>query len=160
MPVLPFSSAVLFGLDRGTFEAAHIVRAVMEGTVLNLGYGVARMKALGLRPKEIRATGGGAKSRLWLRIVADVFGTPVVTLKEAEAAAYGAALQSVWNWRRAGGANVGIADIAAKWVATGRVRVEPERQNKALYRDLQNRFNDLWRRLGPDFEARRKSLSA
>jgi xylulokinase len=160
VPVLPFSSAVLFGLDRGTFEAAHIVRAVMEGTVLNLGYGVARMKALGLRPKEIRATGGGAKSRLWLRIVADVFGTPVVTLKEAEAAAYGAALQSVWNWRRAGGENVGIADIAAKWVATGRVRVEPERQNKALYRDLQNRFNDLWRRLGPDFEARRKSLSA
>jgi xylulokinase len=160
VPVLPSSSAVLFGLDRGTFDAAHVVRAVMEGTVLNLGYGVARMKALGLRPSEIRATGGGAKSRLWLQIVADVFGTPVVTLKEAEAAAYGAALQSVWNWRRAWGENVGIADIAAQWVATGRAVVEPGRENEALYRDLQARFNDLWRRLGPDFEARRRSLSA
>jgi xylulokinase len=160
VPVLPFSSAVLFGLDRGTFEAAHIVRAVMEGTVLDLGYGFARMRALGLRPREIRATGGGAKSRLWLQIVADVLGTPVVSLKEAEAAAYGAALQAVWNWRLAWGENVGIADIAAKWVATGRTAVEPDRKNRTLYKDLQTRFNDLWQRLGPDFEARRKSLSA
>jgi xylulokinase len=160
VPVLPFSSAVLFGLDRRTFEAAPIVRAVMEGAVLNLGYGVARMKALGLRPAEIRATGGGAKSRLWLQIVADVFGTPVVTLKEDEAAAYGAALQAVWNWRLAWGEKAGIADIAATWVARGRTAVEPDRTNRALYKDLQARFNDLWRRLVPDFESRRRSLSA
>jgi xylulokinase len=155
VPVLPFSSAVLFGLDRRTFEAAHIVRAVMEGAILNLGYGLARMRELGLRPAEIRATGGGAKSRLWLQIVADVFGTPVVTLKEAEAAAYGAALQAVWNWRLAWGETIGISDIAAKWVAAGRTAVEPERKNRILYRDLQARFNGLWKRLVPDFETRR-----
>ena len=109
VPVLPSSSAVFFGLDRRTFDAAHIVRSVMEGTVLNLGYGVGRMRELGLKPAEIRATGGGARSRMWLQIVADVFGTPVVTLKEPEAAAYGAALQSVWNWRLAEGEKVAIS---------------------------------------------------
>jgi len=160
VPVLPFSSAVFFGLDRRTFDAPHIVRAVMEGTVLNLGYGVARMKALGLKPTEIRATGGGARSRLWLQIVADVFGTPVVTLKEPEAAAFGAALQSAWNWRLAGGEKADIAAIAAKWVAKDRLAAEPDPKNTARYADLQGRFNDLWRRLVPDFEARRKSLSA
>jgi xylulokinase len=160
VPVLPFSSAVFFGLDRRTFDAAHIVRSVMEGTVLNLGYGVARMKGLGLRPAEIRATGGGAKSRLWLQIVADVFGTPVVTLKETEAAAYGAALQSVWNWRLAEGEKAAIADIAAKWVAKGRSAVEPDPKSVKIYTELQARFDDLWKRLVPDFEARRKSLSA
>jgi xylulokinase len=156
VPVLPFSSAVFFGLDRRTFDAAHIVRAVMEGTALNLGYGFGRMKGLGLKPTEIRATGGGAKSRLWLRIVADVFGTPVVTLRETEAAAYGAALQSVWNWRLAAGEKVVLAELADRWVAMDRVAVEPDPRNAALYADLQDRFNGLWRRLIPDFEARRR----
>jgi xylulokinase len=156
VPVLPSSSAVFFGLDRRTFDAAHIVRSVMEGTVLNLGYGFARMKERGLKPTEIRATGGGAKSRLWLQIAADVFGTPVVTLKESEAAAFGAALQSVWNWRRAAGEKVVLAELADRWVAMDRVAVEPDPRNAALYADLQDRFNGLWRRLIPDFEARRR----
>jgi xylulokinase len=159
VPALPFSSAVLFGLDRGTFDAAHIVRAIMEGAILNLGYGFERMKTLGLKPSEIRATGGGARSRLWLQIAADVFGTPVVTLKEAEAAAYGAALQSVWNWRLAAGEKVAIADIAATWVAKDKLAAEPDPKNALLYVDLQGRFNDLWRRLVPDFEARRSALA-
>jgi xylulokinase len=160
VPVLPFSSAVFFGLDRRTFDTAHIVRSVMEGTVLNLGYGFGRMRELGLRPDEIRATGGGAKSRTWLQIVADVLGTPVVTLKETEAAAFGAALQAVWNWRLAEGEKVEIADIADKWVAKGRLRAEPDRKNAGLYEDLQTGFNSLWKRLVPDFEARRKSLTS
>jgi xylulokinase len=159
VPVLPSSSAVFFGLDRRTFDAAHIVRSVMEGTVLNLGYGFGRMKELGLRADEIRATGGGAKSRTWLRIVADALGTPVVTLKETEAAAYGAALQAVWNWRLAEGEKVEIADIADRWIAKGRLRADPEPKNAGLYADLQGRFNDLWKRLIPDFESRRKILS-
>ena len=157
VPVLPSSSAVFFGLDRGTFDAAHIVRSVMEGTVLNLGYGFGRMRELGLEPSEIRATGGGAQSRLWLQVVADIFGTPVVTLKEPEAAAYGAALQSVWNWRLAAGEKIAIADIADRWVAKDKLAAEPDPRNAALYADLQARFNELWRRLIPDFKARPRS---
>lgn len=155
VPALPSASAVFFGLDRRTFDAAHIVRAVMEGTVLNLGYGFGRMRELGLRPSEVRATGGGARSRLWLQIVADVFGTPVVTLREPEAAAYGAALQSVWNWRLAAGERIAIAEIAERWIAKGRLAAEPDLKNAALYAGLQARFNDLWRRLAPEFGDRR-----
>ncbi len=134
VPALPFSSAVLFGLDRRSFDAAHIVRAIMEGAVLNLGYGFARMRELGLKPGEIRATGGGAKSRLWLQIVADIFGAPVVTLREAEAAAYGAALQSVWNWRLAEGEQADIAAIAARWVAKDKLAAEPDPKNVVALR--------------------------
>jgi xylulokinase len=47
---------------------------------------------LGVTAKQIRATGGGAKSRLWRQIMADVFNAEVVTLKVSEGAAYGAAL--------------------------------------------------------------------
>jgi sugar (pentulose or hexulose) kinase len=160
VPPLPCASAVFFGLDRKTFDAAHIARSVMEGTVLNLGYGFARMKALGLRPAEIRATGGGAKSRLWLQIAADVLGTPVVTLRETEAAAYGAALQSAWNWRLEGGEKADLAAIAAKWVAKGKLAAEPAPGNAGMYAGLQDRFNALWKRLVPEFEARRTGIPA
>ena len=112
-----------------------------------------------MRPSEIRATGGGAKSRLWLQIVADIFGTPVVTLRETEAAAYGAALQSVWNWRLAAGEKVEIREIAADWVAKGKLAAEPEPPNAAVYADLQVRFDSLWKRLTPEFEARRTRLA-
>jgi xylulokinase len=158
VPPLPFSSGVFFGLDRKSFDAAHIARSVMEGTVLNLGYGFARMRELGLRPAEIRATGGGAKSRLWLQIVADIFATPVVTLRETEAAAYGAALQSVWNWRLAKDEKMDIAEIAAKWVAKDKLAARPDPKNVALYAGLQDRFNALWKRLVPEFKARRVDL--
>jgi xylulokinase len=160
VPVLPFSSAVFFGLDRRTFDAAPIVRAVMEGTVLNLGYGFARMRDLGLKPDEIRATGGGSRSRTWLQIVADVFGTPVITLKETEAAALGAALQAFWNWRLAEGEKVAIADIAGAWIAKGRLAADPDPKAAAVYAEIQVRFNSLWKRLIPDFEARRAGLPA
>jgi xylulokinase len=158
VPPLPFSSGVFFGLDRKSFDAAHIARSVMEGTVLNLGYGFARMRELGLRPAEIRATGGGAKSRLWLQIVADIFATPVMTLRETEAAAYGAALQSVWNWRLAKDEKMDIAEIAAKWVAKDKLAARPDPKNVALYAGLQDRFNALWKRLVPEFKARRVDL--
>jgi xylulokinase len=157
VPVLPFSTGVLFGLEKRTFNAAHITRAVMEGAILNLGYGFSRMRSLGLRPSEIRATGGGAKSRLWLQIVADILGTPVVTLAEQEAAAYGAALQSIWTHERERGEKTSIADIVRERVKTAKSTIEPERKNSAAYGPLQERFNSLWKALTGEFKAHRQA---
>ena len=159
IPVLPHSSGVLFGLNKRTFNAAHFARAIMEGTVLNLGYGFSRMRSLGLKPAEIRATGGGAKSRLWLQIVADMFKTPVVTLAEQEAAAYGAALQSIWAYEKEKGQGAGIADIVAERVKTAKTTVEPQKKNFAVYDSLQERFNSLWKSLEAQFRAQRKADS-
>jgi xylulokinase len=159
VPVLPFSSGVLFGLDKKTFNAAHLARAVMEGTILNLGYGFSRMRSLGLKPSQVRATGGGAKSRLWLQIVADVFKTPVVTLAEQEAAAFGAALQSIWAYENEKGKGAGIADIAAERVKTSQTTIEPKGKNFEVYDALQVSFNSLWRTLVGEFKARRQSKS-
>ena len=114
------------------------------------------MRALGLAPKEIRATGGGAKSRLWLQITADVFKTPVVTLKEQEAAAFGAAIQSIWNYHTAKGKNVRLEEITGKIVKKGTLKVEPEPKNFSLYDRLQERFNSLWQTLRKEFKIHKK----
>jgi xylulokinase len=125
----------------------------MEGTILNLGYGFARMRCLGLKPSEIRATGGGARSRLWLQIVADAFKTPVVTLAEQEAAAFGAALQSIWSYEREKSGKADIASVVERRVKLGKVTFEPQKKNFSLYDELQQRFNSLWKTLAKEFKA-------
>ena len=156
VPVLPSSSGVFFGLNRNNFNAPAMARSIIEGTVFNLGYGFSRMKSLGLKPEEIRATGGGAKSRLWLQVVADVFKKPVVTLEEEEGAAYGAAIQSIWNYLLAKGEKVKIEEIAGKMVKKGPLKVDPEPKNFPLYDELQERFNSLWQTLKEEFKTHRK----
>ncbi|MDD8026791.1 MAG: xylulokinase [Acidobacteriota bacterium] len=155
VPPLPGASGVFFGLTRSSFRAETMTRAVMEGTILNLGYGFGRLRELGLRPSQIRATGGGAKSPFWLGLAADILGAPVVTLAEAEAAALGAAMQAVWCWRNARGEKTAIADLAAAWVRMGEASAEPDPSRTRLYDERQERFNRLWHTLAPEFSARR-----
>lgn len=71
---------------------AHMTRALMEGVVFSLREGLEIVRGLDVRPTEIRATGGGASSKLWLQLQADIFGTPVHRLAIEQGAAYGAAL--------------------------------------------------------------------
>jgi xylulokinase len=71
---------------------AHMTRALMEGVLFSLRDGLEIMRDLEVRPTEIRATGGGAVSELWLRLQADVYGAPVHRVAIEEGAAYGAAL--------------------------------------------------------------------
>lgn len=156
VPVLPEASGVFFGLNRQNFSRRHLVRAVMEGTVLNLGYGFSRMKDLGLQLSEIRATGGGARSRTWLQVVSDVLEAPVVTLKEPESAAYGAALQAIWCLRRQEEPGLKISDLARDLVQKDSLAACPDPKNSELYRELQARFNSLWQKLSPEFSEQRR----
>ncbi len=155
VPVLPGASAVFFGLNRKNFAPAPMTRAVMEGTLLNLGYGLGRLRELGIDPAEIRATGGGSQSRFWLGLAADIFQVPVVTLAEPEGAAFGAALQAVWTWRNARGEKIGIDVLTRELVKTSGEAVEPQPGNRVVYAERQARFNALWRRLAPEFKADR-----
>ncbi|MFC2155848.1 xylulokinase [Acidobacteriota bacterium] len=159
VPALPDSTGVFFGLTGNNFKKSYISRSVLEGTVLNLGYGFNRMKSLNLAPEKIRATGGGSNSKLWLQIIADIFDTPVVTLKEQEAAAFGAALQSIWTYRNVvNGSRVDISEITTAMVRLDEDVIEPDKKNIPLYRGLQERFNSLWRTLKTEFSDHRTFL--
>jgi xylulokinase len=97
-----------------------------------------RLRELGVRPRQIRATGGGANSRLWRQIMADVFEAEVVTLKVAEGAAYGAALQALWCWRLRRGERVSISQITDEFVRLNRAQTaEPCAASVKIYRELQ-----------------------
>lgn len=158
VPVLPQASGVFFGLTRRNFNRLNLTRAVIEGTVLNLGYGFSRMQSLGLKAREIRATGGGARSRSWLQVLADVFVSPVVTLKEPESAAYGAALQAIWCYLNQKNERVALPELVKEMVRTDVLAASPRLENLELYRELQARFNSLWRTLAAEFSSQRQLL--
>lgn len=57
----------------------------MEGTAYEIAVNRQVLKELGVEPKMLVATGGGAKSDLWLQIKADVLNVPVAALDAEEA---------------------------------------------------------------------------
>lgn len=131
----------------------------MEGVTLGMNYGLRRLAALGVTARQVRATGGGAKSRLWRQIMADVFNAEVVTLKVAEGAAYGAALQALWCWRRQKGDPVEISDITDRFVSVQTAETaEPRSGQVEVYRGLQELQEELARSLAPAFARHRRLL--
>jgi xylulokinase len=143
-PNVPAGTGIFFGVNTRTFTAEHFARAAMEGVTLGMNYGLRRLADLGVRPTQIRATGGGAKSKLWRQIMADVFNAEVVTLKVSEGAAYGAALQALWCWRNANGEKVTIQEITDRFVTLNRAETaQPKAKNVAIYAELQELQNEL-----------------
>jgi xylulokinase len=147
-PDVPDGTGVWFGVNKKTFAAGHFARASMEGVTLGMNYGLRRLAELGIQPTQIRATGGGAKSKVWRQIMADVFNTEVVTLKIAEGAAYGAALQALWCWRLQQGEKISITEITDRFVELNRDEtVAPNPESAKVYRELQELQDDLSRSL-------------
>jgi xylulokinase len=70
----------------------HLIRAVMEGVAMGLRDSMEILRAMSVMCRQIRVSGGGARSSLWRQILADVFGHEMVTVTATEGAAYGAAL--------------------------------------------------------------------
>ena len=156
-PNVPDGTGVWFGVNKKTFEAGHFARAAMEGVTLGMNYGLRRLAELGVKPTQIRATGGGAKSKVWRQIMADIFNTEVVTLKVSEGAAYGAALQALWCWRRQQGEKLAISDVTDQFVELNNPeRAEPEKDSVAVYQELQGLQDEMSTALRNTFSRHRQ----
>ena len=156
-PNVPEGTGVFFGVNQRTFKAGHYARATMEGVTLGMNYGLRRLAALGVKAKQIRATGGGARSRVWRQIMADILDAEVATLKVAEGAAYGAALQAFWCWRKQQGEAIAISDITDHFVTlNGAETAEPKAANTRIYRELQAVQDELSQALRPVFLSRHR----
>jgi xylulokinase len=159
-PNVPDGTGVFCGVTPKTFTAEHFARAAMEGVTLGMNYGLRRLAELGVKPRQIRATGGGANSKVWRQIMADIFNAEVVTLNVSEGAAFGAALQALWCWRLQQGEKVSIPEITDEFVQLNCAETaHPNAKNVALYRDLQSVQDELSRSLRGVFARHRRFLS-
>jgi xylulokinase len=156
-PNVPDGSGAILGLNLKTMTTGHLARSAMEGVTLGMNYGLRRLAGLGMRAREIRVTGGGARSPVWRQIMADIFAVPVVAMVEDEGAALGAALQAAWcDARRGGRGGAKISDFTARAVALDEsTRCHPDRRRAGRYRRLQALQDQFGESLRAVFTAQR-----
>ncbi|HLZ22325.1 MAG TPA: xylulokinase [Ktedonobacterales bacterium] len=140
-------------LARGAFvgltlrhHRAHLTRAVLEGVAFGLRdcYDLMRQAGMG-DVREVRVSGGGARSALWTGILASVLETPLVRVSATEGAAYGAALLAgvgAGNWPDVPAACAGI-HIAGQ--------SEPNVDDRDVYRRLHPVYQALYPALKSSF---------
>jgi xylulokinase len=145
----PNARGVFFGLDLKHTRAS-MARAIMEGVSFGLRDSLELILSLGVPVRQIRLTGGGARSVLWQQILADVFEQPVHVVNATQGVAFGAALL----------AGVGAAvftsvrdacnkTIRVRLAATPGENAETYQRfyprYRALYAALRNEFKELAR---------------
>ncbi len=88
----PFARGAWVGLTvRHT--RPHLTRAVLEGVSFGIKDSFTLIQEAGLGEiRQVRISGGGAKSPVWRQIMADILGVELVTVNTTEGAAFGAAL--------------------------------------------------------------------
>lgn len=116
-----------------------IYKALMEGTSYEMLLNFNTMKALTGEIREIRATGGGALSDVWLQIKADILGAEITALECKEVGAAGTAALA----GKAVGA-FGDLKTAVSRQAPVRKVFEPCEKNRRIYAELYKKYANLY----------------
>ncbi len=119
---------------------SHFVRSVLEGVSYSIRDVVDLLEAAGIRLEDVRVTGGGAKSRLWLEIISSLLGVEVRKLEVDEGPAFGASVIAAVGVQEYGD----VYEAVERLVKTGEV-VAPD----PAYRETYQKWHRLYRRLYP-----------
>lgn len=141
----PYAKGVFFGLS-AKHEKQDMLRAIMEGVVYSLKDCLEIIKDMGVAINEIRASGGGGRSRLWKQMQADVFGTSITTINVSEGPALGVALLA--------GVGVGIyksVPEACDAVIKVKEVQEPDMKLNEKYARIYKIYGQIYNSLKKDF---------
>jgi len=127
----------------------HFYRSLLEAVAYEyaLYLGIEKELASDLRFSEVRVIGGGAVSRLWNQIKADVLNLPYVSLNRQEYAVLGSAIIA--------GYAVGVFDNlveTAKSFVQPTSRIEPRNEYHLYYQRLVQQYKDLFDRVRESYE--------
>lgn len=138
-PDRPSATGSLHGIRPGGLARGALYRAALEGVALNLAWGVARMRDLGLGIDHVRLVGGGSKNDLWASILASAMNVTIERPVEPESAALGAAIQTQWMTRP----EDSIDDLAHAVVQLGGDPIQPNGADTAIYAERLIAFRAL-----------------
>ncbi len=139
---------------RGTFigmtmdtSRTDMTQAVLEGVAFALRDSLEVAKSLGIQLERTKICGGGAKSPLWKKIIANVLNLKVDVIESEEGPAMGGAMLAAV----ACGEYASVEEIAAKFVKVVDT-VEPEPELVAKYEERYAQFKEIYPALKPVFE--------
>lgn len=141
-------------LAKGTFSGfttahglEHFSRAVVEGVVFSLRHCYEAVKKLDISSKQIRITGGGAKSDIWCQMIADVFNIAVQRPIITEGSSYGAAIMAMVG----DGRFTDVFEACAKVVKVEKEFL-PNSENVEIYEYKYQNYLSLYENIKPFFE--------
>ena len=124
--------------------ASDVYRAMMEGVCYEMMLNMEWLEKAGIRPNKLRATGGGASSKVWMQMKADMLNVPIVSLGNAEAGAVGCAMM-------AGIATGVFKDLsnAADIMITEGATYHPRKEQHEAYMKHYDRYRELYQAVRP-----------
>jgi ribulose kinase len=130
----PLARGTLWGMTL-SHGSGHIFRSIYEATAFGTRHILEDLSNHGFRLNRLIAGGGGAKSRLWLQIHADVLGRPILLARETEACALGSALVAAVH-----SGHFANLDEAARQMVKIAEEIEPNMTRKGAYDDHYARY--------------------
>jgi len=124
-----------------------LVRAVLEGAAFAVRHNVEVAAAAGIQIGDLRSVGGGARSRLWSQIKADVVGVPVLLPETSIGAPFGDAALAVV----AAGLHPDVRGLVQR--VRVRERFEPRPEAARRYDELYGVYRRVYEALRGEFRA-------
>ncbi len=139
----PRARGTLWGLTL-SHGPGHVFRSIYEATAFGTRHILEDLAGFGFTAERLFAGGGGAKSRLWLQIHADILDRPIHLPRDSEACALGSALVAAVH----SGHYRDLHEAAGQMVQIAEV-IEPHTANRRVYNEAYGRYLDTYRALRP-----------
>lgn len=127
---------------RNHHTRAHFARAIMEGVAMTLRVVLERFLNAGFQVSQIRLGGGGARSELWIQILADVFKQPIYIPACEESGCLGSAIMAALGL----GVYDTLEQAVANMVKNQRV-VFPDQEKSLVYDNMYRLYTTLYETL-------------
>jgi xylulokinase len=138
--------AQFFGLTYA-HTSGHLHRAVMEGVAFASRRNLSIMEQSGNPMQYLVASGGGAKTRLWLEIKASIYRTPIRTTQHAESSILGCSMIA----GVAAGVYPNLAEAAKKLIQLDQ-EILPNPDWVPRYEKLAALFDQIYEDAGPYYQ--------
>lgn len=133
----PYARGVFFGIS--SFNSKwDVVRAIFEGVAFGIKDSFDILKELGVEIKSVRITGGGSKSKVWNKMLADMTGFEIEKPYVDEGASYGAAILAF-----SGVSGEHPAKISKSWYKV-KSATKPDLENAEKYNLVHEKFKKLY----------------
>ena len=142
----PDARGGFFGLT-AAHTKADMLRAVMEGVAYSLRDCMEIISEMGIPISQVRASGGGGKSRLWRQMQADMFLQDIYTVHSPEGPALGVALLA-----GVGCGTYRSVQEACHHVIAIKDKLSPNQQDAAVYQRYYPIYQQLYPALKPFFQ--------
>lgn len=143
----PAARATFTGMTMDTTRA-DMTQAVLEGVAFAIRDSFEVAKSLGINVTQTKICGGGAKSPLWRKMIANILNIDVCVLETEEGPALGAAMLAA-----VGTGKYESVEAAAKSIVKVVETVKPDKEIAARYEVKYQQFKKIYPALKPVFDA-------